>query len=201
MATRVRTHPKSPPGLPEFRSNRRRAACKVVLPMSERHHDISAYDPEEEQWCVIVETPKGSHNKYKYDEKPQRFALSTVLPEGMVFPYDFGFFPGTKGEDGDPLDVLLLMDAAVFCGCAVPSRVIGVIEAEQTEDGQCQRNDRIVCVPVKCRTYGDCKSLKDLNDDRLEEIKQFFVSYNRVRGKKFKVVGVHGPAKAERLAR
>src|SRR3982750_2902908 len=119
----------------------------------------------------------------------------------MSFPYDFGFLPSTLGEDGDPLDVLLLMDEPAFCGCLVPSRLIGVIEAEQTErDGTTQRNDRLVAVPVNCRTYSDCKSLKSMNDDRVAEIAEFFVSYNRVRGKKFKVLNLGGPKRAKVLA-
>lgn len=120
----------------------------------------------------------------------------------MSFPYDFGFFPATVGEDGDPLDVLLLMDETAFCGCVVPSRLIGVIEAEQSEKGEStKRNDRIVAIPIKGRTYSDCKSLKELNEHRLHEIQQFFVSYNHVREKQFKVLRLGGPERAEELVR
>jgi inorganic pyrophosphatase len=163
---------------------------------------LGAYDAAEEQWRVIIETPKGSHNKYKFDDNLGLFMLNGVLPEGMSFPYDFGFLPSTVGEDGDPLDVLLLMDEPAFCGCLVPARLIGVIEAQQTEeDGTSERNDRLVAVPVKARNFSDCKSVKQLNDHRLYEIEQFFVSYNRIHGKKFKLLGLHGVAKAETCAR
>jgi len=158
-----------------------------------------AYDRKKGQWRVVIETPKGSHNKYKYDEKLKRFVLSTVLPEGMVFPYDFGFLPGTKAEDGDPVDVLLLLDAPVFCGCVVLARPIGVIEAEQQEDGDWERNDRLVFVASESRTHGNCKSVKDLDSRELKEIEEFFVSYNRVKKRKFKLLGIHGPRKAEKL--
>jgi inorganic pyrophosphatase len=77
---------------------------------------------------VIIETPKGCRNKYKYDPEFGAFKLSKVLPEGMVFPYDFGFIPGTKADDGDPIDVLLLMDQPAFPGCVIESRLIGVLE-------------------------------------------------------------------------
>src|SRR5438046_2328840 len=110
---------------------------------------VSPYNARKKYWHAIVETPKGSHNKFKFDSELNLFMLGTVLPEGMIFPYDFGFLPATKGDDGDPLDVLLLMDAAAFCGCVVPSRLLGVIAAEQTADGTAQRNDRLVMVPVK----------------------------------------------------
>src|SRR5579872_5723759 len=82
---------------------------------------------------AVIETPGGSRNKFKYDEKLGFFSLSGVLPEGMVFPHAFGFVPRTKADDGDPEDILILMDEPSFAGCIVPSRLIGVIEAEQTE--------------------------------------------------------------------
>lgn len=163
---------------------------------------LQAFDRVNKQWRVIIETPKESHNKYKFDRKLGLFLFNAVLPEGMAFPYDFGFLPGTIGEDGDPLDVLLLMDERSFCGCLVPARLIGVIEARQTErDGTRERNDRLVALPVKCRRDSDCKNVKDLGDRRVEEIEQFFVSYNRVNGKKFEIIGVHGPKRAGELAR
>ena len=163
---------------------------------------LAPYDRANDHWHVIIETPKGSHNKYNFEPRIGLFVLGGVLPEGMSFPYDFGFLPSTKGDDGDPLDVLLFMDEPAFTGCLIPSRLIGVIEAEQTEkDKTKERNDRLVAVPVKSRVYNDCKSLKDLDKNRIDEIEQFFVSYNRVHGKKFKVIDIHGPNKAEKLAR
>jgi inorganic pyrophosphatase len=164
--------------------------------------NLRPYDRDKNRWHVVIETPKGSHNKYKYDDDLAALRLSTVLPEGMAFPYDFGFLPGTVGGDGDPLDVLLLMDEPAFPGCVIPSRLIGVIEAEQAEaDKGATDNHRIVAVPLKCKVYSDCKSLKKLNGDRLHEIEQFFVSYNRTRGKCFKVTHIGGPRRAERFAR
>src|SRR5690348_824188 len=82
---------------------------------------------------AVIETPMGSRNKVKYDQKLGFYALSSVLPQGMMFPHAFGFIPRTKAEDGDPEDVLVIMDEPTFTGCVVPSRLIGVIEAEQTE--------------------------------------------------------------------
>lgn len=78
---------------------------------------------------VIIETPRGSRNKYNFDPDQKIFTLKKVLPAGMVFPYDFGFIPDTRGGDGDPLDVLVLMDEPAVPGCLVPIRLIGVIEA------------------------------------------------------------------------
>ena len=82
---------------------------------------------------VIIDTPKGSRNKYKYEPEHGLFMLGGILPAGAVFPYDFGYVPSTLADDGDPLDVFLLMDEPAFVGCLVESRLIGAMKAEQTE--------------------------------------------------------------------
>ena len=149
---------------------------------------------DEGELNVIIEAPRGSRNKYAYEPDDGLFLLQGVLPAGASFPFDFGFIPSTLGEDGDPLDVLVLMDAPAFPGCLVPSRLVGCIEAEQTErDGERMRNDRLIAVAAKSRTHRDVKSLDDLNDTLLEEIEHFFVSYNEIRGKKFEPLGRVGP--------
>src|SRR4051794_37531839 len=94
------------------------------------------YSNDGEMVNVMVETPKGCRNKFKFDEFHGCFQLSSVLPVGSTFPYDFGFVPGTRADDGDPIDVLLLMDEAAFPGCLVTARLIGVIQAEETKDGE-----------------------------------------------------------------
>lgn len=95
---------------------------------------------------VIIETPQGSRNKYKYDEKQKLFALSRVEPSGHVFPFDFGFVPGTAAGDGDPIDVLVITECPTFTGCLIRARLIGVIEAEQTSNGNTERDDRLIAV-------------------------------------------------------
>jgi inorganic pyrophosphatase len=175
--------------------------AKPMRQMQNGSELIEACDPDKEEWRVIIETPKGSRNKYKYADDFCCFQLAKVLPEGMVFPFDFGFLPCTMGADGDPLDVLLLMDQPTFCGCLILSRLIGVIEAQQTEkDGTTERNDRLVAVPLESRNYGKVRSLKDLDKQMLDEIERFFHSYNEQSGKQFKLVGFHGPHRSESLA-
>src|SRR4051794_7660199 len=107
---------------------------------------LGAVDKQSGNVNVIIDTPKGSRNKFKYDADHALFKLTKILPAGSAFPFDFGYIPGTQGEDGDPIDVLVLMDEAAFVGCLVPARLIGVIEAEQTEDGKTLRNDRLIAV-------------------------------------------------------
>ena len=148
---------------------------------------------------VVIETPKGHRNKFKYDEEKNVFTLSGVLPVGSSFPYDFGFIPSTKAPDGDPIDVLLLMDEPAFPGCLIAARLVGVIDAEQTEDGKTTRNDRLIAAAAHSNDYSDLRSLRDVNPHLIEEIQHFFISYNQVRGKKFKPIGVHGPKRAMKL--
>lgn len=150
---------------------------------------------------AVIETPGGSRNKFKYDEKLGFYSLSGVLPEGMVFPHAFGFVPGTRAADGDPEDVLILMDEPTFTGCVVPTRLIGVMEAEQTEDGKTERNDRLIAVAAQSRDYSEVKGLGDLNSNMLKEIEQFFITYNKEKGKKFKVLRMRGPGQALKMVK
>ncbi len=145
---------------------------------------------------VTIETPKGSRNKFKYDPSTRQFRLSKVMPEGMVFPYDFGFVPSTKAEDGDPLDVLVLTDEPLFPGCVVQCTLIGAIEAEQKEQGKTKRNDRLVMVANQSLLYSDIKTLQDVNPKVLEQIEAFFVNYQKVRKIEFTVLGRSGPQSA-----
>jgi inorganic pyrophosphatase len=160
---------------------------------------INPFDAETEDLNVIIDTPKGSRNKYKYDEELQVFKLGGVLAVGHFFPFDFGYIPNTLGGDGDPLDVLVLMDEPAFVGCLIPSRLIGVIEAEQTEDGKTESNDRLIAVASNSRTHKDIKSINDLNKTLVDEIEHFFVSYNEAKGKQFKPLGRFAAIKAKQL--
>ncbi|MGI8467353.1 MAG: inorganic diphosphatase [Pyrinomonadaceae bacterium] len=160
---------------------------------------LEAFDGKTKELNVVIETPKGSRNKYKFDEEKEIFKLGGILPLGASFPFDFGFIPQTIGGDGDPLDILILMDEPAFAGCLIPARLVGVIEAEQTEDGKTERNDRLIAVACKSLTHSDTKTLNDLNENLVEQIKHFFVSYNEAKGKKFEPIGGFGVEKAERL--
>jgi inorganic pyrophosphatase len=148
---------------------------------------------------VIVETPKGSRNKFSFDTEQEIFSLKKVLPAGMVFPYDFGFLPRTLAEDGDPIDVLLLMDEPAFPGVLVPSRLIGVIEGEQIDGKKRVRNDRLVAVADANHIYAMVRKLSDLPQQFLRELEDFFVNYHQLQGKEYKLLGCKGIAEAETL--
>jgi inorganic pyrophosphatase len=161
---------------------------------------LTPFDAESGDLNVIIETPKGSRNKYTWEADLGLFKLGGVLTAGHSFPYDFGFIPNTKGGDGDPLDVLVLMDEAAFTGCLIRARLIGVIEAEQTErDGETMRNDRLIAVSSDSHTHEDIKSINDLNQTYIDEIEHFFASYNDARGKTFKPIGRFAAARAKQL--
>jgi inorganic pyrophosphatase len=148
---------------------------------------------------AIIDTPKGSRNKFKFDAEHGLFMLSGVLPAGAVFPFDFGYLPSTVGGDGDPLDVLVLMDEPAFVGCLVPSRLIGVIQADQTEGHKTTRNDRLIAVAATSRNHRDIQSLDQINDNLVREIEYFFISYNTVKGKTFTPRGRFGPDRARQV--
>ena len=148
---------------------------------------------------VIIETPKGSRNKFNFDHRLGIFRLKKILPPGAVFPFDFGFVPATLGDDGDPLDVLLLLEEPAFPGCLVPSRLVGVIEASQTKERKAHRNDRLVAVARDAELYCHVQSIKNLNEEFLDRIEHFFISYNQVEGKLFKPLKRSGVAAAVKI--
>jgi inorganic pyrophosphatase len=148
---------------------------------------------------VIVETPKGSRNKFAFDEKQKIFILKKVLPAGMSFPYDFGFLPRTLADDGDPIDVLLLMDEPAFPGIAVRARLLGIIEGEQLEGKKKTRNDRLLAVAEMNHEYAYIKTLKDLPKQFVHELEEFFVNYHRLEGKQYKLLGCKEAAVAMRM--
>src|SRR5580704_15783603 len=148
---------------------------------------------------VIVETPKGSRNKFSFDVEQEIFSLKTVLPAGMVFPYDFGFLPKTLADDGDPIDVLLLMDEPAFPGVLVPSRLIGVIRGEQIDGKKRIRNDRLVAIAQANHMYANIKKLEDLPKHFVKELEDFFVNYHRLEGKQYKLLGCKDANEAMRL--
>jgi inorganic pyrophosphatase len=148
---------------------------------------------------AVVETPKGSRNKYVYDEETEGIKLKKALPAGMVFPFDFGFIPSTIAEDGDPMDILVLTDAPTFPGCLVECKVLGIIKVEQEEDGEKVRNDRVIAVQLDSRMYSSANDIEDLQEGLIKEIVNFFASYNQVSEDVFNPLGNDGPEVAIKL--
>jgi inorganic pyrophosphatase len=163
--------------------------------------NVAPWDPQTKLVHVIIDTPRGSRNKFKFDEKLGCFTLSRILPVGHVFPYDFGSIPGTRGEDGDALDVLVIMDEPTFPGCLITVRLVGVIVAFQTEKGRRISNDRLIGVPQTKVNKPTIRDISDLGAARLKEIEHFFVSYNAAKNRRFTPFRRLGAIQAQRILR
>jgi inorganic pyrophosphatase len=163
---------------------------------------LKSHDKHDRQLLrVVIETPKGSRNKYAFDQQERVFELKKVLPAGMAFPYDFGFVPSTLADDGDPIDVLVLMDQPAFPGCVLKCRPIGIIEGQQMEGKKKERNDRVVAVEAGNHSYSTIQHIDDLGKPFVRELEEFFVNYHELTGKKYEVLSVKGPAEARRRIR
>jgi len=145
---------------------------------------------------VVVDTPRRSTVKFKYDEELRAFTIARFLPSGLAFPFDFGFVPGTRAADGDALDVVLLMEGPSFPGCVVRARLIGVLEAKQKKAGRMVRDDRLIAVASKSLAYERVRSLSDLGRETLDGMERFFAASNQVEGRRFEALGRFGIARA-----
>jgi inorganic pyrophosphatase len=154
---------------------------------------------EKRECQAIIETPKGRRNKFKYDEESGLFTLSHVLPQGFLFPFDFGFIPSTAADDGDSLDVIVLMDEPAHVGCVLKIRLIGVFKLVQTEKGKKTQNDRLVGVSLQGFAYNDVQTMDDLQESHTKQMADFLVLYNKDSGKQDEVTGVAGPDRAVEL--
>src|SRR5438067_9011605 len=150
---------------------------------------------------VVIETPRGSAVKVKLDPRLGAFTIGRPLPEGMVYPFDFGFVPGTRAPDGDPLDAVVFWDVASWPGIVVDCRPLGVVELDQAaKDGKRrQRNDRLLVTPTSAARAGDLTSALDLPARVREEVESFFVASTAFEGKDVHVLGWKGPKDADRL--
>jgi inorganic pyrophosphatase len=146
---------------------------------------------------VVIETPKGKGQKYDYDLSSGYFKLKKVMPAGLVFPFDFGYIPGTEGGDGDPLDAMVISELETFSGCAVDCRIIGAVKASQKErDGERMRNDRVIAIPEVSVQFAGVKRISDLPNEVMDQLEAFFKNYNQQAGKSFSPLGRMNPAQA-----
>jgi inorganic pyrophosphatase len=146
---------------------------------------------------AVVEAPKGSGVKLKYDEKLGAFTVTRALPLGLTYPFDWGFVPSTQAPDGDPLDVLILHDAVTYPGVVLPCQPLGVIEMDQDDEGDKREgNDRIIVIPSWHDRLGEFERATDLPKRLCKEIEQFFLSTTFFTAKKPKILGWKGPKRA-----
>ncbi len=164
--------------------------------MSNLLHVPHKLDPATHSCRAIIETPKGRQCKFDYDGATGLFEMAGMLLTGMNFPLAFGFIPSTLGEDGDPLDILVLAEEELPIGCLLWVRLIGIIEAQQTEGGQTVRNDRIIARAAHSRLFADVHEVAELGQAFTDELATFFVAYNALKGKSFDVIATGDAARA-----
>lgn len=163
--------------------------------------DLPALDPDTGLVRVVIDTPKGSRNKYKFDPESGVFKLSRILPAGLSFPYDFGSIPSTSAEDGDALDVMVLAEAPLCVGSLVHVHLIGVIRATQKERRRMIRNDRLLATIETPVNLPAITRIEQVEKQCLHDIEHFFRSYNQAQGREFKITGRGGVRQAQKMFR
>jgi inorganic pyrophosphatase len=154
-------------------------------------HGLAPFDGQR-NLRVVIETPRGSNVKIKYDEELGCFSLSRVLPLGVTYPHDFGFVPQTLAQDGDPLDVMVLMDVGTFPGVVITCRLLGALQIE--ERGLRGRpNHRLVAVPLKAARRDEWRNFSDLGRRMQQELERFFIMSTAFTSKDPVVRGWVGP--------
>ena len=161
------------------------------MPSCHLVHDLPPFDAQH-HLRVVVETPRGANIKIKYDEDLGCFSLSRILPLGVTYPYDFGFVPQTLAQDGDPIDVMVLIDALTYPGVVISCRLLGALQVE--ERGLRGRpNHRLVAVPAKAARKDELRNFSDLGRRMQQELERFFVMSSAFTSKDPVVRGWVGP--------
>ena len=144
---------------------------------------------------VIVEIPKGSQNKYEYDKKTDMIRLDRVLFSPIFYVGDDGMIPQTMSEDGDPLDVLVLVTNPTYPGILIEARPIAILKMS---DGS-RTDNKVLCVAKNDPRYSSYKDMKDVEKHTLKEISHFFQIYKDLEGKKVQVIGWENANKAKKV--
>src|SRR3984957_5002233 len=118
----------------------------------------------------VVETPRGSRAKFAYDPKLETFALTKSLLPGLTYPHDWGFVPSTKADDGDPLDIMVIHDAATFPGIGLACPIIGILQIGQKSKGKAERNARLFAVPRRSHSEQAIRDVRDLSKPIQQEL-------------------------------
>ena len=150
---------------------------------------------------VVVETPRGSRAKFDYDPKLKTFTLSKSLLTGLTYPHDWGFVPSTKADDGDPIDIMVVHDAATFPGIVLTCRVIGILQIEQKSKGKTERNDRLFAVPRDSHSEQALKDVRDLSEPIQQELEKFFKATDELEDKKLNIIAGRVPRRPCRPSR
>jgi inorganic pyrophosphatase len=142
---------------------------------------------------VIVEIPKGSRNKYEYDPESGRIKLNRVLSSSVHYPADYGYALGTMAEDGDEVDVLVLLEEPTFPGCLIEAKPIGYLEMRDEKGG----DNKILAVPLTDPRWGQIKDIYELPNQLLDEIENFFLTYKKLEYQEVQSEGWYNERKAK----
>jgi len=153
--------------------------------MSNLWHDIPAGPHPPEQVTAVIEIPSGSRNKYELDKVTGLLKLDRVLYSAVQYPGDYGFIPGTLAEDGDPLDVLVLINESTFPGCLITVRPVGVLHMKDRGDP----DEKILAVPSEDPYHQEYFDIADLPQHYLKEVEHFFSVYKDLEGKRVEMLG------------
>ena len=154
--------------------------------------DVKSGPSAPEVVYAVVEIPRGSRNKYEYDKEKEAFVLDRVLYSPFHYPGEYGIIPKTLWDDGDPMDILVLMDQPTFPGCIIETRPVGLMKMMDTGE----KDDKIIGIPVDDARFSDIKDIEDLPKHILKEIGHFFSQYKKLQGKETEVLGWEGHKKA-----
>ncbi len=157
-------------------------------------HDLSPGKKAPEVFNAVIEIAKGSRNKYEYDKETGLFQLDRVLYSPFFYPFEYGFVPQSLYDDGDPMDVMVLMNEPTFPGCIIEVRPIAVFE--MTDKGD--RDDKILAVPTQDPFFADYKDIGNVSAHYLKEVQHFFEAYKHLEGKKVDPIGWKGAADAKK---
>lgn len=133
---------------------------------------------------VIIETPRNTQGKYVFDPMNQCYKLKKILPLGMSFPYDFGMIENTIAEDGDPADAMVITECITYPGVRLTCRIIGSLQAKQSEQGISVRNDRYFVVPTDSVLFEHITEIRDFSKQHNQQLQDFFINYLKAENKK-----------------
>lgn len=166
--------------------------------------DLGALEPIDKETGalqMVVECPRGASVKLKYDDARRIFTVSHALALGITYPFDWGFVPGTLGDDGDPLDALAIHDTATYPGVVLPCRLLGMVDVIQNDGAGKESNPRLILVPTWHDRLGELEKVAGLPRRLRQEIEQFFLSATFFTGKEVRVRGWHGRKRAQKVLR
>ena len=158
------------------------------------YQDVTAGDDVPNEVNILIEIQKGGgRNKYEFDKDTGRLTLDRVNGTTGTYPADYGYIPGTLCDDGDPLDIMVIHDAATFPGIVLTCRIIGILQIEQKSKAKAERNDRLFAVPRRSHFEQGLRDVRDLSKPIQQELEKFFIATDELEDKKLEIVGWKGP--------